>query len=439
MMNPILRTLCAITLLFGLNASSWAQISQGGLPPSLQPQFSAVFSNRSLPIKRTAALDMQQIKKEDAALEGTVRFAAPLPLSISPAQEGQWTVLPNGDRVWRLHLQVPQALGIFVVYQGFQLPAGARLYMYSPDQQQMKGAYTSQNNKPHQKFMTGMIAGDAAILEYWESAPKTSSRRLPFDIERLFVAYNTDHIQPPDTPFKTYDGFGDAMSCNVNINCPSGDNWQDHKRGIVRMLRIFDEGVGWCTGSLINNTNQDGTPYILSAFHCIAGFTPQLELWRFDFNYESVDCSNPVEEPDFQSLLGCLYRSGREQTDFLLLELEDEIPHQYDVYYNGWNRDNTFVPSMGTGIHHARGDIKKISLDNDPADIFQSSILWSNGVTTPPNHHFRFQLDEGTIEDGSSGSPIFDQNGWIVGQLHGGNASCATNIFTTYYGRFSLS
>ncbi|MEM8906354.1 MAG: hypothetical protein AAGD05_00795 [Bacteroidota bacterium] len=432
----ILRTLCALCFCC-CSAVLTAQYSAGGLPPSFQNEFKAVFLQQRLRTTTLPALDMAKIKQEDAQLEGTVRFAAPMAVNLQPQKDGQWMVLPNGDQVWRLRIKVPQALGLFVVYRGFQLPQGARLFVYSANQRQLKGAYTQQNNKAHQKMMTGMITGEETILEYW--LPKGVDSPNPFVIERLYVAYNTDHIQPPDSEFKTYDGFGDAMDCNVNINCPSGSTWQNHKRGIVRILRIFDEGVGWCTGSLINNTNEDGTPYILSAFHCIAGFTPNLPLWRFDFNYESPDCNNPLEEPAFQSLLGCQYRSGREQTDFLLLELEDEIPHHFNVFYNGWNRTPDFVPSQGTGIHHARGDIKKISKDNDPAFIFSNSINWSNGVTTPPNHHFRFVLDEGTIEDGSSGSPIFDQNGWITGQLHGGNADCNTNTFITYYGRFSLS
>ena len=87
---------------------------------------------------------------------------------------------------------------------------------------------------------------------------------------------------------------------------------------------------------------------------------------------------------------------------------------------------------------HPRGDVKKISTSNTPIVIFNNSIIWSNSVTTPPNHHFRIFLTEGTIEDGSSGSPLFNENGLIAGQLHGGNAGCNTSN-TTYYGRFSKS
>jgi PKD repeat protein len=43
-----------------------------------------------------------------------------------------------------------------------------------------------------------------------------------------------------------------------------------------------------------------------------------------------------------------------------------------------------------------------------------------------------------TTEGGSSGCPQFDQNHRIVGQLHGGPASC-TNVSSDFYGKFSKS
>lgn len=415
-----------------LASSSEAQISQGGNPLGIK-------QSTPIPVKILRGLNLAKVIKEDQAMIETVRFAAPLPLSIDPANEGAWTTLPNGDQVWQLELRVANALGLFVVFENFNLPAGAKLFGYHPQTKEKLGAYTERNNKPHGEFMLGMITGKILRLEYLVPAASVGPKlKAPFKIKKLYVAYNTDHIEPSDYEFKTYDGFGDAMDCHININCTQGNAWQDHKRGIVRMLRVFEEGIGWCTGSLINNTNQDGTPYVLSAFHCIAGFTPNLNLWRFDFNYEFSGCSDEAIEPVRYSMQGCQYRSGREQSDFLLLELDDVIPQFYNVYFHGWNRSDTAIPTSMTGIHHPRGDVKKISTSNQPITIFNNSIIWSNSVTTPPNHHFRVFLTEGTIEDGSSGSALFNETGLIVGQLHGGNAGCNTSN-TTYYGRFSLS
>ena len=427
------QTLCLLVIFSLVYASNiQAQINQGGIPLGIQAS-----SNTS--VKTIRGLDMAKVIKEDQAMTETVRFAAPLNQSIDPATEGTWTALPNGDQLWELELRVANALGLFVVFENFNLPAGAKLFGYHPQTKEKLGAYTERNNKPHGEFMLGMITGKVLRLEYLVPAASVGPRlKAPFKIKKLYVAYNTDHMVPSDYEFKTYDGFGDAMDCNININCTQGNAWQDHKRGVVRMLRVFEEGIGWCTGSLINNTNQDGTPYILSGFHCIAGFTPNLNLWRFDFNYEFSGCSNEAVEPVRYSMQGCQYRSGREQTDFLLLELDDVIPQFYNVYFNGWDRDEAAIPTSMAGIHHPRGDVKKISTSSQSITIFNNSINWSNSVTTPPNHHFRVFLTEGTIEDGSSGSPFFNEDGLIVGQLHGGNAGCGTSN-TTYYGRFSLS
>ncbi|MEM1319390.1 MAG: carboxypeptidase regulatory-like domain-containing protein [Bacteroidota bacterium] len=427
-----------LCLLLLLSPSLFAQVSAGGTPYGLSNEFQSQYRQSVLPATPVQALDMRRIKKEDEEKIGTVRFAAPIPVDFNMARSGQWTELKNGDRVWRLKLQSKGALGLFVVYEDFFLPFGSRLFMYSEDGQQIKGAYTHKNNTESGRFMTGMINGETAIIEYYEPQGVRGQGRL--QIGRVFNSYQRELMEPDDYPYKANSAafdFGESLSCNVNVNCPAGADWQDEKQGIVRILRVFEEGIGWCSGSLINNTNEDGTPYVLSAYHCWAGFTPEMDLWRFDFNYETDGCANPALEPGYQSILGATYRAGREQSDFLLLELPRRVPYSYNAYFNGWNRDSTDLPTNSAGIHHPQGDIRKISIENDPATIFSSSIPWSNNVTTPANHHIRVEFDEGSFESGSSGSPLFDDNRYIVGQLHGGSASCFA--FRAFYGRFSKS
>jgi hypothetical protein len=51
----------------------------------------------------------------------------------------------------------------------------------------------------------------------------------------------------------------------------------------------------------------------------------------------------------------------------------------------------------------------------------------------------RTETNWGVTEGGSSGSPIFNDQGLIVGQLTGGEASCSNLTGPDYYGKFSHS
>jgi len=117
--------------------------------------------------------------------------------------------------------------------------------------------------------------------------------------------------------------------------------------------------------------------------------------------------------------------------------LNQNIPDTFNVFFNGWNRKDTTSPS-GVGIHHPEGDLKKISTYDKPLVTayyysIQTLSLAGNVDCDPDGH--------GVTEGGSSGSPIFDNHGRIVGTLTGGDSSCDTSYLDSpdYYGKFSWS
>jgi hypothetical protein len=61
-------------------------------------------------------------------------------------------------------------------------------------------------------------------------------------------------------------------------------------------------GNGFCTGSLINNTNNDGTPLFLSANHCYSN-PSTLVFW---FNWQSETCNNPTTVPTHDAMSGAV-------------------------------------------------------------------------------------------------------------------------------------
>ncbi len=425
-----------LLLALGLACRAAAQISEGGLPPSFSPE-TAVFLTGKLPAPVVLpALNVAQAWADDDQNPGQNRFAAPIPADISLTNAGTWTTLPSGDRVWQCTLQSPGALGLVLLFDAFRPVPGARFFVRSPNGQQVFGAYTEQSITPTGKFLIGVLTGEQAVLEYW--VPATARETGQIHLNRVDYAYDQQALKNGDTP----DDFGQSEPCNINVNCPLGNNYQTEKKGVARILMVFSNGSGWCTGSLIANTAGTPEPYMLTAHHCqIIGTNPDFGLWRFDFDYETAGCANPALEPQAKSVLGCERIAYRQETDFLLLKTST-IPANYGLYFNGWSRDTVGNVARTTFIHHPGGDIKKISQDTNMAVVHPQVIMWGSQFgNTPARTHLKMVPQFGIFQPGSSGCPLFDTNKRIVGQLHGGNFSqfdlCIIN--SVYFGRFSLS
>lgn len=243
------------------------------------------------------------------------------------------------------------------------------------------------------------------------------------------------------------DDFGDSQSCEVNINCPEGNNYQNEKNSVVRIDVKVGSAYFWCTGSLVNNTAYDYKPYILTAEHCAinGSFASAQDFadWVFYFQYEGPHCPNPNNEGTLANkhITGAtlLARSndngGDSGSDFILLELSSPVPASFNPFFAGWSRLNS-APTSGVAIHHPNGDIKKISTSTTTATsgVYPGStasnthweIIWS---ATTTNH--------GVTEGGSSGGPYFNENNLITGTLTGGYATCTQNSVKDFYGKFS--
>lgn len=376
---------------------------------------------------------VDRLREEDRNFPG-FRFSAPMTADMDLDNAGQWTQLPNGDRIWTLKLRAPGAKALAVLYDDFVLPPGAKLFMFSEDGKQVLGAYSHINNSPTGRFMTGFISGETAVLEYFEPAGQYGQGW--FHIFRVDYAYETMPAEGEKSSSLTEDeGFGQSWPCHINVACPPGDTMEQQKRSVCRILMVAEEGMGFCTGTLLNNARNNGVPYVITARHCIGDFTALWDLWRFDFKYQGNTCNNPATEPAFQSMLGCDYRSGRVENDFMLLELFYNIPASYQVFFAGWDR-STGVPSRSVFMHHPLADIKKITVDTHPAVIQNTPINWGS-VTTPTMHHFKVLPDLGTFQFNSSGSGLFNQHKRFVGQLHGGYSSCDSTV--AYFGRMALA
>lgn len=394
---------------FLLPQQTIAQLSRGGTPKSFEYDM-----DWQAPVITMPQIDIDKLLEEDRVndLQNMPwRFAQAFTVQHDLNNSGRWTELPNGDRIWQLKFSCPGALSINFLYDDFYMPKDALLFVYSGDRKQVIGAFGSHNNRPTNKFATEIIFDEEAIIEYYEPAAQRG-------LGRLSVAQVSHGYRP--LAENGSEGLNDAGSCQVNVNCsPEGDNWQNEKKSVAR---IVINGSSLCTGALINNTAQDCTPYFLTANHCIdptydAVTNPDMSNHVFYWNFERAGCANSGSVPT-ETTTGAIVKANTAESsasaasDFALLELIENPNDSYDVWFAGF--DATGDPgNTGVGIHHPAGDAKKIATH----DIVPESVV--------NNRYWRIYWSQTTngwsvTEGGSSGSPLFNENKNIIGQLFGG-------------------
>jgi len=349
-----------------------------------------------------------------------------IPVNINLIDQADKTELVNGT-VWRLAIHSEGAKAISLYYSEFDIPYGCKLLLYNLDQSQKAGPFTYEHVHSTGVYATEFIKGDILILEYFQ--PSYQGVEASINIDNIAYAY------------KAIGGGSDY--CQVSVNCPEGDEWDDQKKSTCRIQISNGFSVGLCSGSMINNTSNNCSPYVLSADHCFSGgdiSAASLNQCIFYFNYLTSSCSN--SSPGSETITGCslVSNSGGEgsggDSDFFLVELNQEP--DFNPFFAGWNRSNT-PSNLGVSLHHPSGDVMKISTYTT---TLQSTGGLGGGGSN--NTHWRVYWSEtqtnwGVTEGGSSGSPIFDSNQLIIGDLTGGSSYCNTPNNPDIYGKLWYS
>lgn len=439
-------TVAIFTTLFWFQVG--AQISTNELPVSFSLfqqdiQTSSRLNKEILPSQNMNDMYLEDEENEQNGIPP--RFGYRIRVDFNMENSGTWIDLPTGDRIWQLSIESPRALSLNLLYDKFWLPEGAKFFVFTGDKKQNIGAFTSRNNKgpreAPQGFATGLLYAENITLEYFQ--PKEIKEQGIISI--AYVVHGYRHIRLPGM---TTMGLGDSGSCQVNVNCSEGTNWQSEKNAVALILV---NGNRYCTGSLVNTTGNDGIPYLLTADHCLGGWansvkhdaisSPNLSHWSFYWQYESPTCANPSAEPPILSTVGATVVANNNNTDFALLLLTEDPKDKFSVipYYLGWDRTGS-AGIGGAGIHHPSGDIKKISTYS----ATPISTDFSSNTSNPSGNYWRAiwtatTTNHSVTEGGSSGSPLINNNKRIIGQLRGGFASCSNKNAPDWYGKFSVS
>jgi PKD repeat protein len=434
-MNKILRF---GLLILGLQVGVFAQQSLA--------HTSKLELSKEVPTLALQTPDLNTLAAEDILRDkqGVLyRIGVALPAHLTPQNSGFWSTNPDGSRTWQIVVSAPGAEALSYLFEKFVLHGGSTLRIQNLGGQDVHPLLTSADVEAHQMQNAALCGGSKHILTLTEPAYTTPSEIY---IDRVMYNYRS-------TGFDVEEKINESATCEVNINCsPVGDAWQDEKRGVARVYVIEGNQAGWCSGSLINNTAQDCKPYFLTALHCgVSATAANMNQWKFYFRYEAAACTNPTTVGSLASyfVTGCLRIAdaadggGNSGSDFLLLKLGNANNEStvitnlksanLNAYWNGWNASAS-PTTGGVGIHHPAGDIKKISTFSGNTVSTQwgtaSGSHWRVTWTANSNGY-------GVTEGGSSGSPLFDNTGNIIGTLTGGGSYCTSQTAPDQYGKMA--
>ena len=405
-----------ILLLFLITNQLIAQIGTNELPAGIKYNTDISALNPYVFYPHSVTLDQPGDKEP-------LHAGYSIPVNIDFSEAASNIILHDSLNIWQLRVRVPGAVKLGIVFSELRINGTDKLFIYEPSGRNFTGAFTNNNNRYHGLLSTQVMPGNELVIEYIST--KLSAYPPSFLIDELIYIFLDTEAEKSSGP------------CNVNINCDEGFMWQKQKRGVARIL--LRSGNNWfnCSGSLVNNTLENGAPYFLTADHCGANASEEdLLVWQFYFNNEYEGCSNSGNVPDTMVITGStiLAKAALQGgTDFKLLELEESVPDSWNPYYNGWSLSSRPAPK-GVTIHHPSGDAKKISTFTDETTTATfsgglSGAFWRTVWTETESGH-------GVTEGGSSGSPLFDQDGLIIGTLTGGGASCTNPDLPDFYGKF---
>ncbi len=394
-----------------------------------------------IPVIEMPAIDpsrKQDIINKNKSGEGMVYWAPTIyhTDNIDVKSSAKIDTLDTGI-LYRLAIKSQGAKSMKVHFKGGFISPTASIFIYNKyDKEMIVGPYYDSDFIDRKIFRSQRIRSDEIIIELFE--PYIMGGYIfPSSLQIEYIGHDFDDILLPSNFFNSSFSYANADDCQVDINCDEGNNWQDEKKGVC-IIGIFESPFidRFCTGALINNTNYDAKPYILTAKHT---FNPKTEYYDIEslshgaeyyFNVEQSECNGseiPFETNKVGPIYGGYPLAYSSDTDFLLLELYDNVPADESVdfapYYNGWDRNN-IQGNGGASIHHPQDAQKIATYDINPLDpISTGEVTFKDNIIPPISRTNLWRIEwlqtisgYSVVEPGSSGSPLLNNNHNIIGQ-----------------------
>jgi hypothetical protein len=335
---------------------------------------------------------------------------------------------PDGGFVRTVAVESRNATALRVHFSHFSLPENAALYIYNMSGEAF-GPYTGQGPGNDGDFWSHTVSGPVAYIQLRHFGPAAPGdlNYTNFTIDdvgfigpKFLLAFLQKSPEDRGDFSRTLEHCSFNEWCIQDASCYSGTAVDNAKLAVAYMQWISGAWIYSCTGGLLADTDSGSQiPYFLTANHCVSKSKDAKNLecyWRYWTPY----CGGcDATTGPFPQTLGADVLSTNKTGDYSLLQLWESPPA--GSFFLGWTTQEVAYTD-GTQlfrISHPQGAPQAYSRHQVDAD----SIVCSGW----PRGGWIYSKDiVGATESGSSGSPVMNLSGQVVGQLSG---ACGYNVY----------
>lgn len=413
------------SLLTALSALS--QISVGGMPYSYEGGARPASSGKFLQLGAVddffIQLNADTVRHEVESGYRALYVGNVCNVDITPDKYGI-KFKRDDNMVWRVGLTSKGAASIGIVFNEFNIPSGARLFIYNPSQTAVLGAFTSENNNSSNVLPVQPLASDSLIVEYIE--PVTGERSTIRG--RLKIGSASHNFYDIGELRRANPNGGNK--CTPHVNQAAYDNpFKDASCALFVAGRV---GRAWYgSGQLINNADKQ--PYVISAAH-LFDTTEDMKQTVFYFQYQTPKQDTLVVGSMELTIAGATSLAYDQSIDMALMRLNQTPPKDYRPYLAGWDISESQYGPLKC-IQHPYGDFAKISFSNN--NPVKSYITFDRDKFIYESFWKVARWYKGTTQAGSSGSALLNPENRIIGTLTGGSSTCTSPI-NDYFSQISV-
>jgi len=414
---------------------------------------------RSRPVADTptpSRIRLDAVAQEKAAAQGPVvgprligmaRDVSATGAAPQTLQQFQWKPTAGGGQIAAISFSAEGAHGLRLGVVAKQLPGGSMLRVYS--QAEPGTVFQISGQEVLQRIQRQKQAGDTSLDGQTWWTPDMGADEVTLEVElpagtpvgALDVAIpRVSHIfenlsLPSEDDFSTK--INESAACQLDATCYGA--YANQRNAVARMIFTSGANTYLCTGTLLNDSISSGTPYFLTANHCISS-AAAAESLQTDWFYRTPTCnSRTLSSTVARRLGGATLLFASDSFDMTLLKLNEAPPA--GAFFAGWDAGTQVAGVAVAGLHHPRGDLLKISFGTLRGQTFctapSAGTAFQCGGST--GNYYQVGWNQGTTEGGSSGSALFNSANQVIGTLYGGSSSCSATSSPEFYGRFDVA